>query len=61
MGIFFYFYGGSSSIRYSMLGVSILSLSLGSRLVMMVVVDRVSGGYGGGDGREWRKSVKFVV
>lgn len=61
MGISSHSHGGSSSTRHSTPGASILSSSPGSRSAMMAAADRASGGHGGGDGRERRKSVKFVA
>ncbi|KAK4202959.1 hypothetical protein QBC40DRAFT_275613 [Triangularia verruculosa] len=49
-----------SSTRHSTPGASILSSSPGSRSAMMAAADRASG-HGGADGRERRKSVKFVA
>ncbi|KAK4173314.1 hypothetical protein QBC36DRAFT_336103 [Triangularia setosa] len=58
VGISSHSHGGST--RHSTPGASILSSSPGSRSAMMAAADRASG-HGGADGRERRKSVKFVA
>ncbi|KAK0732449.1 hypothetical protein B0T21DRAFT_369027 [Apiosordaria backusii] len=57
-GISSHSHGGST--RHSTPGASILSSSPGSRSAMMAAADRASG-HGSGEGRERRKSVKFVA